>query len=82
MIDYTWKINSLDCHTNLDGKTNVVYTIHWSLLGEEDTHTASVYGSASVEVPEGSTFVEYDDLTQDTVVGECVYVTKLEMEFY
>ena len=43
MIDYTWKINSLDCHTNLDGKTNVVYTIHWSLIGEEDTHTASVY---------------------------------------
>ena len=68
MIDYTWKINSLDCHTNLDGKTNVVYTIHWSLIGEEDTNTASVYSSASVEVPEGSAFVEYDDLTQDIVV--------------
>ena len=39
---YTWVINQLDCYPEADGEQDVVFTVHWSLLGEEAGFSGSV----------------------------------------
>ena len=64
----TWKIRALECKPSFDGKTNVVQTIHWHLTGVDGEYITSVYGSTGVHYEEGSPFVEYNDLTEETVI--------------
>lgn len=68
MIEYNWFISALDCHTILNDKSNVVYTIHWRLSGIDGEYSVETYGTVGVEVPAGSVFVEYEDLTKETVI--------------
>lgn len=69
MIEYNWIIGALDCYTSMNDKTNVVYTIHWRLNGIDGEYFAETYGTVGVEVPAGSVFVEYEDLTKEIVLG-------------
>lgn len=66
---YTWVINALDCYPEADGEQDVVFTVHWTLNGEEAGFTGSVYGTVGVTLDEGSTFTPYADLTEAQVVG-------------
>ena len=68
-ITNTWVINALDCYPEADGETDVVFTVHWTLVGEEAGFTGSVYGTVGVSLDEGSTFTPYADLTEAQVVG-------------
>lgn len=70
MNTYTWRINALDCHVNQDGLENVVYTIHWSYLGEDENgNLASMIGTESVGAPSADSFTAYADLNQEIVEG-------------
>jgi hypothetical protein len=63
-----WKIESLECNPNLDGKQDFVVTAHWRLAGTCDGHYASAYGSVSFK-PDGSApFTPYNQLTNEQVV--------------
>ena len=56
------KIVNLDRNTDGD----IVTTVHWSAIKQDDEFTASSYGSVSVEA--GDTVIPFDELTEDTVI--------------
>ncbi len=68
-ITYTWQINAMDCYPQADGQTDVVFTVHWTLLGTDGTYNGSVYGTVGVTYTAGSPYTPYADLTQAQVVG-------------
>jgi len=65
MIQYTWKIEALDCVP--DG--NVVSNIHWRVSATDGTNTAEVYGTQPLTFDGAKAFINYADLTKNTVVG-------------
>jgi len=65
----TWNVVSMDCYPELDGQADVVFSVHWTLVGTDGTYNGSVYGSVGVTLDEGATFTPYADLTQAQVIG-------------
>jgi hypothetical protein len=66
----------MDCYPQEDGNTDVVFTVHWTCSGTQDsngtTYNGSVYSTTSVPAPEaGAPFTPYDQLTQNQVLGWC-----------
>jgi hypothetical protein len=59
----------MDAYPELDGETDVVFTVHWRLNGTDGTYNGSVYGSVGVTLDEGASFTPYADLTQAQVIG-------------
>ena len=68
-ITNTWSVVQMDCYPELDGDTDVVFTVHWTLNGTDGTYNGSVYGSVGVTLDEGATFTPYADLTEAQVIG-------------
>ena len=68
-ITNTWSVVAMDCYPELDGDTDVVFTVHWTLNGTDGTYNGSVYGSVGVTLDEGATFTPYEDLTETQVIG-------------
>jgi hypothetical protein len=68
MATFTWNVSAIDCYPQADGETNVVFNVHWTLVGTQDTYSGSVYSTCGVPAPTG-TFTPYADLTQDQVLG-------------
>jgi hypothetical protein len=68
-ITNTWNIQQLDAYPELDGQTDVVFSVHWTLVGTDGTYNGSVYGSVGVTLDEGVSFTPYADLTQAQVIG-------------
>jgi hypothetical protein len=65
---YTWIAEQLDCYPEKDGKTDVVFTVHWRLNGTDGTNTATVYGSVGLTYEPGQPYTPYADLTQAQVI--------------
>jgi hypothetical protein len=64
----TWTVSAMDCYPTVGTETDVVFTVHWTCAGVQDTYNGSVYSTCSVPAPTG-TFTSYADLTQDIVLG-------------
>jgi hypothetical protein len=65
----TWAITALDCSTT-ETNPDTVITAHWTCSGVNGEYSTSVYSTCSLPPPEG-TFVPYDQLTQEQVLGWC-----------
>ena len=74
----TWKVTNLDCYPTYDQETDVVFTVHWDCLGNLTPTTGSqsgstfnsrVYGTTGVQYHSGSSFIPYDQLTENVVLG-------------
>jgi hypothetical protein len=59
----TWKINNLERQTS-DGLVTVV---HWGVSAEDGDFSASIVNTQALE--RGDSFVNYDTLTEETVLG-------------
>ncbi len=72
-ITNTWGVVQMDAYPELDGKTDVVFTVHWNLFGAETagetTYTGYTYGSVGVTLDPDAPYTPYDQLTQEQVVG-------------
>lgn len=68
-ITYTWTVIQMDCYPEVDGETDVVFTVHWTLTGTDGTYTGSVYGSQAVSIDPSVPFTPYADLTEAQVIG-------------
>jgi hypothetical protein len=62
-MNITWTISQLDCQAS-DG---LVTTAHWRCAAVDEEHSASSYGTVGFE--RGDTFVDYDKLTKEEVIG-------------
>ena len=63
----TWTITALNCYPQSEGETDVVFNVHWSCTGTQDTYSASVYNTCQVTYT-GGAFTPYNQLTQDQVL--------------
>jgi hypothetical protein len=68
MTIFNWKISQLDCYPQVDGQTDVVFTVHWTCSGTDGTYNGNVYSTCSVPAPTDS-FTPFADLTKDQVLG-------------
>jgi hypothetical protein len=68
MATFNWLVTNMDCYPQADGQTDVVFVVHWTCAGTQDTYSASVYSTCAVPAPTG-TFTPYAGLTQDQVIG-------------
>jgi len=64
-----WSVTRMDCYPQVGSETDVVFTVHWTCSGTQDTYSGSVYSTCSVPTPSESAFVPYDQLTQAQVLG-------------
>ena len=67
----TWTVTQMDCYPEADNKQDVVFNVHWTCAGVQDTYSASVYSTCSVTISADEPFTPYADLTQDQVLGWC-----------
>jgi hypothetical protein len=71
MANTVWDITNMERHLP-DGETcpdGAIYTIHWTASLEEDGETAGAYGSIGLGDPDPDSFVPFDQLTKEEVVG-------------
>ena len=68
-ITNTWAVQQLNAYPELDGETDVVFTVHWTLVGTDGTYNGSVYGSVGVTLDPDAPFTPYASLTQAQVIG-------------
>ena len=68
-ITNTWNIQQLDAYPEYEGETDVVFSVHWTLVGTDGTYNGSVYGSVGVTLDEGAAFTPYASLTEAQVIG-------------
>lgn len=68
-ITYTWSVVQMDAYPELDGETDVVFTVHWTLSGIDGIYSGSSYGSVGVTINPDEPFTPYANLTQNQVLG-------------
>ena len=62
MTNYTWTI------ANLERKPDDYITIvHWRVTGDDETNTASAYGTINFQQEEGEEIIAFADLTPEIV---------------
>lgn len=67
-VTYTWSIVQMDAYPELDGYTDVVATVHWTLTGIDQTYQGYAYGSQGVSIGQDASFIPYADLTKEQVI--------------
>jgi len=72
-MEYTWEISALECKVKEGDLNDVIYTIHWRYratdLVEEKEITTDTYGSTVLSTPEAVSFIPYEDVTKEIVIG-------------
>ena len=68
MTTITWTNTAMDCYPQIEGETDVVFTVHWTCSGVDGEYNASIYSTCGVPLPSGS-FTPYAELTQEQVLG-------------
>ena len=69
MVDYVWKIRSLSALNQNDLPPNTVNEVHWILTAIDGDYTGSVSTFTRIEYVPDASFVPFDQLTEDQVIG-------------
>ena len=72
-----WSIRELEYEISKDDKSNVITSVHWNCTdskevtkdGEKVTYNGGIYDVTGLDTSDLSSFVEYSDLDEDTVVS-------------
>ena len=74
-ITYKWTINQMNAHIQAEGEDNVIFTVHWTYSGSEESggkiYQASSIGAQSFTYVAGEPFVPYADTEafENVVIG-------------
>ena len=75
MITYSWNCRTVDCYPEQNNEADVVYNVHWSVTGVSDQvapegqpYSATSIGTQSLDTSQITTFIPFEDLTNDEVV--------------
>ena len=74
-ITYKWTINQMNAHIQAEGEDNVIFTVHWTYSGSEEsggkTYLASSIGAQGFQYTAGDPFVPYADTEafEQVVIG-------------
>ena len=76
MTTYDWNCKTVDVHPQEEGQENVVYNVHWRVTGTSDKldsnlvpYSSNAIGTQIVTLNEDGTFIPFEDLTNEIVVG-------------
>ena len=71
MTSYEWKITKLEYMPQREGLSQVVTKIHWILVGTDGMYGWSYNGIETLDISniDPNTFVAYDNLSKETVIG-------------
>jgi len=64
----TWVIERMDVCALFETKPNVVNNVHWRINADDNSYTASVYGTRAIPYDNANPFTPFEDLTQDQVI--------------
>jgi hypothetical protein len=82
-VVYTKKIDAMQAYKDIDGETDVVFSIMWSLVGEENGFTTSCPATTNVPYIAGQTFTPFSELTKAEVESWIdQYTTLAQMQQY
>ena len=68
---YSWTINALDAKIHENDLDNVIYTVHYTFIGQDDSEepvSANSIGTLSVQYNPENPFIPYSELTKEDVV--------------
>ena len=71
-ITYTWNCTTVDTYPTKSDQTDVIFNVHWRLVGVDDTedeNTGDSYGVVSLDTEDLSTFTAFADITEADVIG-------------
>jgi len=74
-ITYKWNINQMNAHIQSEGEDNVIFTVHWTYSGSEESggqqYQASQIGAQSFTYVAGEPFIPYEDTEafENVVIG-------------
>ena len=70
-INYKWTITGMSAYVEADGESNVIYSVQYVYIGEEDTYASTLNGSQDYTYEAGSPFVPYADTEafEQVVIG-------------
>jgi len=74
-ITYKWGINQMNAHIEAEGEENVIFTVHWTYSGSEEsggkTYSASSIGSQNFTYVKGEPFIPYanTEAFENVVIG-------------
>ena len=76
MITYDWDCKTVDVHPQEKEQTDVVYNVHWIVTGISEKidfkgvpYSVTSIGTQVVPLSEGGTFIPFEDLTNEIIVG-------------
>lgn len=67
MTTFAWTVNNM--FTQQQPDPNYVVTVLWELTATDGQYTASTTGFTNFDSQQSTTFIPYDQLTQDIVIG-------------
>jgi hypothetical protein len=80
---YTKRISTLQSYKEIDGNTDVVFTVNWNLYGDDNGITGSTPCNTVVPYISGQPFTPFADLTEEQVLGWIdTYTTPVAMQQY
>lgn len=68
-ITYKWIISSLECYPEHEGKTDVVFNVHWRRQATDGKgHNADIYGCERVTLDPDAPFTPFASITEAQVI--------------
>jgi hypothetical protein len=64
-----WKIVQCDYLGEHEGKNKVVNNVHWEVVKTDGEYMGRSYGSVAIPTDDLSSFVEFDSLDEEAVIG-------------
>ena len=75
MTTYNWNCRTVDAYPQDGIYTDVVYNVHWYVTGVSDqesaegvAYSATIYGTQSLSTTDITSFIPFEDLTNEEVV--------------
>ena len=74
MTTYDWNCKTVDCYPEQNNEADVVYNVHWIVTGtsedsEGKSYSATNIGTQTLDTSQITTFIPFDQLTNDEVVA-------------
>ena len=68
---YSWNCRTVDTYPTQDSLSDVVYNVHWRYTGTDGTNSTTVIGTQTISTEDidSESFVSFDDLTHDDIIG-------------
>ena len=66
---FTWTFPILDTAPSENNLVDVVKNVHWMYTCTDGTYTAESYGSVALASPVAQSYISYNSITKQTVIG-------------